>query len=226
MAPLLSIVIPTLQAERTLGATLDSCSSASLETQIIVSDGGSSDATRSLAQQHDVIIVDSEPGRGSQLATGAAMASGDWLLFLHADSVLASGWDKSVVNFTGAHANKFNAAVFGLRLDDDSPQARRLEWIGKWRTRLLSLPYGDQGLLISRAFYDGLGGYQPMPLMEDVDIIRRIGRTHLRVLDSHITTSAIKYQQGGYWKRPLRNLQLMCLYRLGVSPTKLAELYK
>ena len=226
MAPLLSIIIPTLQAERTLGLTLESCSCASLDTQIIVSDGGSTDATRSLAQQHDVIIVDSEPGRGSQLATGAAMASGDWLLFLHADSVLASGWDKSVANFIGVHANKFNAAVFDLRLDDDNPQARRLEWIVKWRTRLLSLPYGDQGLLISRAFYDGLGGYQPMPLMEDVDIVRRIGRTRLRILDSHITTSSIKYQQGGYWKRPLRNLRLMCLYRLGVSPTKLAELYK
>ena len=226
MAALLSIVIPTLQAEHTLGVTLQSCSCASLETQIIVSDGGSTDATRSLAQRHDVMIVDSEPGRGQQLVTGAAMASGDWLLFLHADSVMASGWDKSVTSFMAVHANNFTAAVFDLKLDDDNPQARRLEWIVKWRTRLLGLPYGDQGLLISRAFYDRLGGYHSMPLMEDVDIIRRVGRIHLHVLDSHITTSAIKYQQGGYWKRPLKNLWLMCLYRLGVSPAKLAELYK
>lgn len=222
----LSIVIPTLEAELTICSTLKSCAVSSLATQILVVDGGSLDNTRKIACAQGATVVDSLPGRGTQLAAGAEAASGEWLLFLHADSCLASGWDGFVTQFMNERSNRFRAAVFDLRLDDDNPQARRLEWLVKWRTRLLAMPYGDQGLLISRAFYDGLGGYRPLPVMEDVDFIRRVGRAYLRVLDSHITTSAIKYQQGGYWHRPLKNLGLMCLYRLGIPPSKLAELYK
>ncbi len=223
---MLSIVIPTLQAEHTLHETLASCTVSVLESEIIIADGGSTDATLSMARQNGATVVNSQPGRGVQLATGAAAAKGDWLLFLHADSYLSSGWETHVSEFSNDRANRFRAAVFDLFLDDANPQARRLERLVRWRTRFLALPYGDQGLLISRAFYDGLGGFRPIPVMEDVDFIRRVGRAYLRVLDCHITTSAAKYQRDGYWKRPLRNLGLMCLYRLGIPPTKLAELYK
>jgi rSAM/selenodomain-associated transferase 2 len=222
----LSIVVPTLQAETTLRTTLTSCVDTSLESEVIVVDGGSSDSTLSIARDLGVTVVECSPGRGIQLAVGAETATGEWLLFLHADSIPTVGWDKHVGHFMAERSNRFRAAVFDLRLDDGNPQARRLEWLVRWRTRLFALPYGDQGLLINRAFYDGLGGYRPIPVMEDVDLIRRIGRAYLRVLNSHITTSAIKYQQGGYWKRPIRNLGLMCLYRLGVPPSKLAEMYK
>ena len=214
---MLSIIIPTLQAEQTLSTTLKSCAGSLLACQIFVVDGGSLDSTTSIARELGATVVDSHPGRGIQLAAGAEAASGDWLLFLHADSCLEPGWDKHVSQFMNDRKNRFRAAVFDLWLDDINPQARRLEWLVRWRTRLFALPYGDQGLLISRAFYDGLGGYRPMPVMEDVDFVRRVGRAYLRVLDSHITTSAVKYQIGGYWKRPLKNLSLMCLYRLGIK---------
>lgn len=223
---MLSIVIPTLQAEQTLQATLASCTNARLKTEIIVVDGGSTDQTVSIAMDQDARVINNAPGRGTQLAAGGRAASGEWLLFIHADSKLMPGWDQQVSQFVNKRSNRFKAAVFDLRLDDDNPQARRVEWFVKWRTRLLALPYGDQGLLISRAFYDGLDGYRPIPVMEDVDLIRRVGRAYLRVLDSHITTSAVKYQRDGYWKRPFKNLGLMCLYRLGIPPAKLAELYK
>jgi rSAM/selenodomain-associated transferase 2 len=232
---MLSIIIPTLNAASSLTATLTACKP--IEATIIVSDGGSSDRTSNIAQSMGATVVHSEPGRGTQLKTGAAHAMGEahamgaaritceWLLFLHADSIPTRGWEAHVEAFMNNPENLGRAAVFHLKLDDTSTQARRIEWWVAQRTRLLGLPYGDQGLLISREHYDRLGGYSAIPLMEDVDIIRRIGRRNLYCLPSHITTSAARYQKDGYWKRPLRNLSLLTLYFLGFPPRTLARLY-
>jgi len=221
---MLSIVIPTLNAGSGLTATLEACKA--VDAEIIISDGGSTDQTSEIAQSMGATLITSSPGRGSQLKYGAQHASGDWLLFLHADCIPAQGWDSCVQDFINARGNRYRAGIFHLKLDDPAQQARRIEWWVKRRTKILALPYGDQGLLISRAFYKGLGGYRPIPLMEDVDIIRRIGRSGLCVLPTHITTSARRYQRDGYWKRPVRNLGLLSLYFLGVPPRLLARLYQ
>jgi hypothetical protein len=123
-------------------------------------------------------------------------------------------------------ANERRAAVFRYALDDPSPEARRLARIVNWRSRTLALPYGDQGLLIARAFYHSLGGFRPFPLMEDVDMARRIGRARLAHLDAALTTSAARYRRQGYVLRPLRNLLCLALYFLGVAPRLLARLYR
>ena len=127
-------------------------------------------------------------GRGPQLAAGAEMATGSWLLFLHADTRPQPGWHHAVNGFMADPQNRFRAAYFIFALNDPAPGARRLEALVRWRCRVFALPYGDQGLLISREFYDLLGGFHPLPLMEDVDMAGRIGRRRLARLQQLLVT--------------------------------------
>jgi hypothetical protein len=131
-----------------------------------------------------------------------------------------------VRGFLADPENRRRAGVFRYALDDPSAAAARLAALVNWRSRVLALPYGDQGLLIARAFYDSLGGFAPIPLMEDVAIVRRIGRRHLVHLDAAIVTSAERYRRHGYLLRPLRNLVCLALYFLGVAPRRIARLYR
>jgi hypothetical protein len=148
------------------------------------------------------------------------------LLFLHADTVLGPGWAEAVRRFAADPANEGRAAVFRFALDDRAPAACRMERLVAWRGRVLGLPYGDQGLLIGRAFYDRIGGFRALPLMEDVDIVRRIGRRRLVLLDAAATTSAMRYRRGGYLLRPARNLFCLSLYFMGVPPRLILKVYR
>jgi hypothetical protein len=123
-------------------------------------------------------------------------------------------------------AMRATAAVFRLAFDDDGPAARRTAALANWRTRRLGLPYGDQGLLISRALYDAVDGYPEIPLMEDVAMARRLGRRRMRMLDATAVTRADKYRRDGWWRRSAANLTLLSLYFLGVPPERLAKLYR
>ena len=222
----LSVVIPTFDAGAGLARALDSLGpGGTLVGEVIVADGGSADGAPALAAGRGARVVTAQAGRGAQLAAGAAAAARPWLLFLHADTRLAPDWADAVARFIAADGSDARAAVFRYALDDDGPAARRLETLVEWRCRLLGLPYGDQGLLIGRALYDGLGGFRPMPLMEDVDFVRRIGRRRLRVLDACAVTSAARYRRGGYLRRPARNLLCLGLYLLGLPPRALVRLY-
>lgn len=223
-----SIVIPTLNAAPGLAATLRALEEgrrSGLVGEVAVVDGGSRDATMEAARRGGASVLESSPGRGQQLAAGAAETKGAWLLFLHADTVLSQDWTQAVRDFIELPGNEDRAAVFRLALDDGDPRARRIERLAHWRGRVLGLPYGDQGLLISRRFYEALGGFRPLPLMEDVDFVRRIGRGNLVEMDAIALTSAARYRAGGWWLRPLRNLAILSLYFLGVSPDTLKRLY-
>ena len=227
--PLLSIVIPTRESAGALPATLaalDEGRRAGLVGEIIVADGDSRDATAAIARQHGARIVAAPPGRGPQLAAGAAAAQGDWLLFLHADSRPVAGWSGALARFAADPKHRERAAAFRLTLDDADPRARRIERLANWRARTLGLPYGDQGLFIARAFYERLGGFRPLPLMEDVELVRRIGRRRLTLLESAVITSAGRYRRDGWWARPLRNLLLLSAYFLGVPPRLLRRCYE
>ena len=183
------------------------------------------DGTERLAADLGAKVLHRIGGRGPQLAAGAEAARGDWLLFLHADTVLAEGWGEAVRAFIAGPGNDAKVAVFRLALDDPDPRARRIESWARWRARTLALPYGDQGLVIHRALYRALGGIPPIPLMEDVKFVRRIGRQRLVHLEAEARTSAQRYRQGGWWGRPAWNLTLLALYFLGAPPTWLKRLY-
>jgi hypothetical protein len=162
---------------------------------------------------------------GTQLAAGAAVTQGGWLLFLHADTLLPPGWPATVAAFIAAPENAARAGYFALRLDDAGRPARLLERAVALRCRWLGLPYGDQGLLLAAGFYRALGGFRPLPLMEDVDFVRRIGRRRLSALDGTATTSASRYRRDGYLRRVLRNLTCLALYYLGVPPRLILRFY-
>jgi rSAM/selenodomain-associated transferase 2 len=216
----LSVIIPTLNASRTLAATLGSLSDVG---EIIIADGGSTDDTINLAMAHGARVVRGDLGRGRQLIAGAACARGDWFLFLHADTVLEAGWRDELCEFQGNPQSLRRAAAFRFALDDTCAQARRLERLVAWRVRSLGLAYGD--LVIHREFYSSLGGYQPWPLMEDVDLVWRIGRHRLMVFRTAARTSAERWRRDGWHQRSLRNFGCLALYALGVPPPVIRRLY-
>jgi rSAM/selenodomain-associated transferase 2 len=228
---MISVVIPTLNAAPTLLHTLAALVPALVQgvvQEAIIADGGSTDDTSIIANAAGTRVVEAPVGRGTQLDAGAAIARGDWLLFLHADTVLEPGWAEEAEAFmerVGSGRRRQAAAYFRFSLDDDGFMPRLVERLVGLRCALLALPYGDQGLLISRALYDRLGGFRSIPLMEDVDLVRRLKRREIVGLKSRAVTSARRYQTEGYFARGFRNFGLMVLYYLRVPPRVLARLY-
>lgn len=228
---MISVVIPTLNAEEGLPACLTALVSAAVDgmvREVIVVDGGSSDRTLKIVEQAGAELVRSAPGRGEQLAAGAAIARQPWLLFLHADTVLEPGWEREVATVmerVDTGRREPTAAAFRFTLDDDGLWPRMIEAGVAIRCALCRLPYGDQGLLISRTLYQNSGGYSRLPLMEDVDLARRIGRRRITVLRSRAVTSAARYRRDGYFRRSVRNLSCLTLYFLWVPPRVIARLY-
>jgi rSAM/selenodomain-associated transferase 2 len=221
----LSVVIPTLDAAEFLPLTLEAAGNSAIVREIIVADGGSGDDTIALAGRAGATVVTAPQGRGPQLAAGAAAARGPWLLFLHADCRPQPGWTDAIVAFVSRPYATSYAGYFALRLDDEASAARWLERIVTWRSRVLGLPYGDQGLLIAHALYEAVGGFPLLALMEDVDLVRRLGRRRLRPLDGEITASARRYRRNGYVRRPSRNLLCLGLYFVGVPLRHIVRLY-
>jgi rSAM/selenodomain-associated transferase 2 len=223
----LSIVIPALNAGARLSDTLSSLEEIReiMSVEVIVVDGGSEDDTAARAEAAGARVLRAPRGRGTQLSAGAREAQGRWLMFLHADTTLEPFWSTTVAPFMKNKNNILRAAYFTFALDDASNAARRVELLANWRARKFGLPYGDQGLLMSRTMYESIVGYLDIPIMEDVDIARRIGKARLVELPAIATTSAARYKRDGYLLRPLRNLSLLSLYLLGVSPQQLARLY-
>jgi rSAM/selenodomain-associated transferase 2 len=223
----LTVIIPTLNAGARLTSTLAAIDEAreTLAVEVIVVDCGSTDDTVQRAEQGEARVVQSPRGRGMQLSAGAKEAAGRWLLFLHADTTLEPFWSTTVTSFMRGKGNGLKAAYFTFALDDASSAARRIETLANWRARRFGLPYGDQGLLMSRTMYSSLVGYLDLPIMEDVDMVRRIGRRNLVELPATATTSAERYRRDGFWWRPVKNLALLTLYFLGVSPKRLARMY-
>jgi rSAM/selenodomain-associated transferase 2 len=215
----LSIIIPALNAQALLPATLAALRPAS---DIVVVDGGSTDGTAAIAAAAGARVVMAPRGRGSQIAAGIAAARHPWLLILHADTRLGPGWLPAVA----AHvANPNRAGYFRFTLETADRRARRLERLVQWRSRVLGLPYGDQGLLIHRDLLRQVGGMRPLPLMEDVDLVRRLGPSRLRALPATAVTSAVRWERDGYLRRSARNLLCLSLWFAGVPPRLIRHVY-
>lgn len=223
----LSIIIPTLNAASGLPECLQALMPGlelGLIREVIVSDGGSDDATPRIAGDTGATWITGASGRGAQLAAGADTARGDWLLFLHADTYLSPDWAERAAHHMERRAE--SAAAFTLRYRSDDRAARWLEARANRRARMFGLPYGDQGLLISRKLYDAVGGFADVPLMEDVMIARALGKKRLVLLSADARTSAEKYERDGWRKRAWSNAFLLTRFLLGAKPEILAKAYR
>lgn len=227
----LSVIIPTLDAADSLPSTLSSLAGLPI-AEVIVVDGGSSDASCALARAYGAQVIGSPRGRGQQLSTGAEASRAPWLLFLHADTCLDNTAATAVRSFTAGRDarqddNHDVAGYFRFRFDQSSRNRMGMvveRWV-ELRSRIFGLPFGDQGLLIHRSLYRKVGGYPLWPLMEDVGLVERLGRKRLRTLEACAVTCGMRYRRDGYLARGSRNLLCFTLYRCGVSPARLLRLY-
>lgn len=221
----LSIVIPTRDAAPALPATAEALLDGvarGLVRELVISDGGSRDATEQAARALGAVWVSGPAGRGGQLARGARAAQGPWLLFLHVDTHLAPGWSDAVLGHIAKAPDK--AAYFRLAFRSEARAARIVAGWANWRARALGLPYGDQGLLLPRDLYEATGGFPDQPLMEDVAMARAL-KGRLVQLPAEARTSPARYEAEGWLRRGGRNLATLCRYRLGASPESLARRY-
>ena len=219
----ISVIVPTLNEGIGLHHTL-SCLMEALDAglirEVIVYDAGSTDQTLEIAKDWGAEVMSGAPSRGGQLQRGCDAAKGEWLLVLHADTVLSEGW----VNAAAQHLQTGDAGWFSLQFDGGGVKGRLVALWANLRSRL-GLPYGDQGFLISRDLYDIVGGYRDIPLMEDVALVRAL-KDKLRRIDATAITSAAKYQNQGWLKRGGRNLITLLQYFAGVDPETLADRYR
>jgi rSAM/selenodomain-associated transferase 2 len=225
---MITVVIPTLNEAAYLVRCFNSLLQATMSgivREVIVSDGGSADETLLIADAAGAHVVSASRSRGAQLARGAEIARGDWLLFLHANTVLEPGWEAEALAFMERTSiERPCAAAFRLGLDDFSSRARRIETFVGLRSRFFALPYGDQGLLIPARLYFKLGGFKPVARMEDVDFARRLGRSRLVHLRARAITDAARFRKENYFRRSLRSLGILFLCALRVPTPLLARL--
>lgn len=221
---MISVIIPTLNEELTLEKIITSVGD-SKDVEIIVSDGGSDDGTLVIAERLSHKTLSSPLGRGAQMNQGAAAASGDILLFLHADTMLPIGWEDHIGE--ALRDDEIAGGAFSFSLSGCSPSFSFISLMVNFRSRLLKLPYGDQAIFVRRDIFEKLGGFKEIPIMEDVELVkgmRRLGT--LKILDMPVITSSRRWEQEGWMRTTVRNLVLLFLYYFGVSPERLYRFYR
>ena len=217
----LAVLIPTLDEAERLPLLLEDL--AGLDASVIVADGGSTDGTRAIALGAGARVVDAQLGRGHQLRAGARSTDATWLFFVHADSRIPSTSLKALSTFM-REAREDDFACFRFALEGERFFYRFLEFGQRLRERGMGLAYGDQGLIVSRALYQRVCGHPEWPILEDVGILERLRRHgRLKALRTELVTSPRRYESEGRWLGWLRNAFIIGLYRLGVSPERLAR---
>jgi rSAM/selenodomain-associated transferase 2 len=224
---LVSIIIPVYRDADALARTLAATDFTDAELIVSSTPDDESLAALRLARA-DIIWVDAPRGRARQMNAGAARARGEWLLFLHADTRLPSRWQQAIAT-ADEQADETGGSIaigcFRFALDSTSLVARLIEIGVRLRVWLFRLPYGDQALFLRRPLFEQLGGYADLPIMEDVDLVRR-ARAHGRLVRSPLpaVTSARRWEREGWASRTTRHLALIALYFCGVPPSSLVRL--
>ena len=228
----LSVVIPVRDEAATLAPLLAQLQAApQLVREVLVVDGGSRDGTRSIARLAGARLLRSPAGRGRQLQRGVAAATGPWLLLLHADVRLPPRWPEAVgramaPGSRGPGSWPPRAWYFRLAIEDAGPALRLVGLASNLRSRWRQRPYGDQGLLLPAPWLAACGGIRPLPLMEDLELVERLGgRGRLCDLGLPLRVSGRRWRQRGVWRTTLLNARLRRAWRQGASAEQLAALY-
>lgn len=226
--PAVSVVIPTLNEEAELPLALARLRRAGRPggLEIVVADGGSADGTLAVARGGADKVVDARGGRAAQMHAGALAASGDLLLFLHADTRLPPDWPKAL---SGAWASDPRPGATAFRLGFDSEEAvyQVISSLGNWRSRYTGIPHGDQAIACRREDYLRVGGFPPVALMEEYYLLPELSRLGpVTIIDAPVQTSVRRYERTGPLFNALRNAALIALFKAGVSPGLLAGLYR
>jgi rSAM/selenodomain-associated transferase 2 len=223
--PTVRLIVPVLNDTEKLRGLLAALSERDRVETVVVDGGSNNEALKQLRRDYPwVHWRSSPPGRGIQMNLGAEGATSDWLLFLHADVRLPYDWMKEVG--LAADASDVVLGCFRFTVDATGPEARRLERLVAWRVRWLSLPYGDQALFVRRSTFEAIGGYRDWPLMEDVDLVRRLTRRgRLWCSNRPVLISARRWHREGWRRRSAKNVALLSLFFLGVPPRWIARLY-
>jgi len=218
----ISVVVPTLNEEAHVAEAIRSAREGGPGVEVLVVDGGSCDQTRAVAEAAGATVVASPRGRGIQLDHGARQAEGDWLVFLHADTRLESGWASAL----HALAPPFVGGAFRFAVDSPRSCYRWIEAGVALRCRLFRLPFGDQGIFVRRPSYAAAGGFPPFPLMEDVAFVKRLAREgRLAFPPVRAFTSPRRWERSGILTTTVRNWWLLGLYAAGLPHQRLARMY-
>jgi rSAM/selenodomain-associated transferase 2 len=220
----LSVIIPTLNEEKTIAAVIHALRHGGAD-EIIVVDGKSSDRTAAVARDQGARVLISEPGRAGQMNLGGHEASGDILLFLHADTRLPEGFSEHIRK-TLTRPGVLGGA-FELRIDSSARGLRIIESLANWRSRRMLMPYGDQAIFVKNESFREIGGFPDMPIMEDFEFIRRIKRLGtIAIVPAPVITSARRWSSLGVLRTTLINQAVIVAYHLGVSTDKLSRWYR
>lgn len=215
----ISVIIPTLREVDTVARAIRSTQQTLEPFEVIVVDAGSNDGTREAARRAGARVIVVRGSRAIAMSAGARLARGDALLFLHADTTLPAGAGHAVREAL-RHAH---CGAFRVGYDDGRPILRTL---GDLRLRLLGPVYGDQAIFVTRVLYDQIGGYRPLPIMEDYDFVLRLRQAERFVLlPLYVETAARRHRGHGTLPTLARMWMIQGLYRLGVSPDRLARMY-
>ena len=220
-----SVVIPTLNSASCLPATCDALLSGAtdgLVRELVISDGGSSDGIEEIARELGATLVVGRPGRGAQIARGVAVAAAPFVLILHADTWLSDGWTMEARRLIEHYPER--AGYFRLRFRAPGLAPRFVAGGANLRSRVLGLPYGDQGLVVARRTLDEAGGVPEVPLMEDVVLARRL-KGRLMPLHADALTSADRYVRDGWTRRVALNLTTLARFAAGADPEDLVRGY-
>ncbi|HET6569641.1 MAG TPA: TIGR04283 family arsenosugar biosynthesis glycosyltransferase [Rhodothermales bacterium] len=219
---LISVVIPTLNEEEHVARTIASVRAQEGPFEIVVADGGSTDQTCRIASQTARVVTGSR-GRAAQMNAGASAASGDVLLFLHADTLLPPGGLRAIRE--ALTAPRTESGAFRLCFDTDTSLLRFYSWCT--RLPLRHICFGDRGLFVRRDVFDQIGGFPDIPMFEDLEIVRLLSaRGGFRFLPLSVTTSARRFSDQGILRQQLRNTYLWTHYIIGTDPSRLTHLYR
>ena len=219
----ISVIIPTLNEEQAIGGTIRNLEGSDID-ELIVVDGGSSDRTTEIAEALGAQVLHGPANRGRQQNLGAQRAKGSVLLFLHADTVLSTGFADQVRTVLAKPGT--SAGAFRFRLDAPGWNMRLVEKVVAMRCRAFGLPYGDQAIFMSRTAFDRAGQFAEIPVREDFDLLRRLRRLGtISLADGTATTSARRWHQEGVWRVTLRHQICILGYYVGVPPHRL-ELWR